>query len=203
MIVNLAIFGGSFDPPHKGHVGIIEKVLATLKLDLLIVLVAYQNPLKAHYRVHAQKRLAWMKDICKSYNNVLCSDYEILQNKPTTTKESMEYFKDLYKPSTMYFILGQDNFLQVPQWSCFEILRENLCFIVFERIANNSFNTTYKSQFACEQFAQQHKLKMKYLNFSYPYASSLIVQNLEYYQDEIPENIRYDVIESYKTLHVN
>ena len=49
--MNLAIFGGSFDPPHKGHVGIIEKALIALNLDLLIVLVAYQNPLKAHFRI--------------------------------------------------------------------------------------------------------------------------------------------------------
>ena len=55
--MNLAIFGGSFDPPHKGHVGIIEKALAALNLDLLIVLVAYQNPLKAHFRISCKNDL--------------------------------------------------------------------------------------------------------------------------------------------------
>lgn len=197
--MNLAIFGGSFDPPHKGHVGIIEKALSALKLDLLIVLVAYQNPLKAHFRISAQKRLAWIKKVCEKYDNVLCSDYEILQNKPVTTKESMEYFKNLYKPSTMYFILGQDNFLQLPQWSYFEVLRENLCFIVFNRITKDCLNANNEN--ICKAFAQKHNLNMQFLHFSYPYASSLIIQNLEYYKDEIPENIRYDVIESYKLLH--
>ena len=199
--MRIAIFGGSFDPPHNGHKGIIEQVLNKLQIDLLIILVAYQNPFKSNYRIHAQKRFIWIKKICESYNNVLCSDYEILQNKPTTTKDSIEYFKSLYNPSKFYFILGQDNFLQLPQWRNFDTLRKNLYFIVFERITKVSLDTLDNRQDICKQFAQKHNIKMKYFKFSYPYSSSIIMQNIAYYKNEIPDNIRNDVIESYKALH--
>ncbi len=199
--MKIAIFGGSFDPPHKGHIAIIEQILQTLDIDLLIILVAYQNPLKAHYRIHAHKRFAWMQILSKHYKKTLCSDYEIQQNKVVTTMESVCYFQKLYKPSKIYFVLGQDNFLQVPQWHDFISLRKCLCFVVFRRITAESASTEENTQALCEQFAKKFMLTMQYLYFAYPYASSLIVQNMAQYKNEIPISIRNDVIESYATIN--
>ena len=42
----VAIFGGSFDPPHKGHQRIVEKATEVLDIDKLIVVPAYLNPFK-------------------------------------------------------------------------------------------------------------------------------------------------------------
>ena len=192
--MRVAIFGGSFDPPHNGHKAIIEQVLNTLQIDLLIILVAYQNPLKSHYRIHAHKRFMWMQTLCKDYEKVLCSDYELQRNNVTTTIESVRYFQSLYNIETLYFVLGQDNFLQVPQWSNFDLLRLELSFVVIGREVLDICNS---GLIACEKFAKKYMLKMQYLQFSYPYSSSLIMQDIAHYQNEIPESIRNDVIESY------
>lgn len=195
--MNIAIFGGSFDPPHNGHKAVIEQVLDRLQIDLLIILVAYQNPLKSHYRIHSHKRFLWMQTLCKDYERVLCSDYELQRNRVTTTMESVRYFQNLYKIETLYFVLGMDNFLQVPQWSDFDLLRLELSFVVIERDILDVFNN---GQSVCEDFAKQNKLKMQYLQFSYPYSSSIIVKDIEHYRHEIPESIRHDVIESYAKI---
>lgn len=197
--MNIAIFGGSFDPPHNGHKAIIEQVLDKLPIDLLVILVAYQNPLKANYRIHAHKRFMWMQTLCKGYEKVLCSDYELRQNRVTTTIDSVRYFQNLYKIETLYFVLGQDNFLQVPQWNDFNSLRLELSFVVLER---DNLHISSNGHHVCEKFAKQYMLKMQYLQFSYPYSSSIIVQDIEHYQNEIPENIRHDVMESYSKINL-
>ena len=207
--MRVAIFGGSFDPPHNGHKAIIEKVLETLQIDLLIVLVAYKNPLKSHYRINAQKRFIWMQTLCNEYEKVICSDYELRKNIITTTIESVRYFKNLYKIETLYFVLGQDNFLQVPKWNDFASLRIELSFVVIARKflnpnhenLNKDLQEKVKDLHICEQFAKKYMLKMQYLQFSYPYSSSLIMQDIKRYQEEIPESIRKSVIESYATIN--
>lgn len=197
--MRVAIFGGSFDPPHNGHRAIIEEVL-TLPIDLLIILVAYQNPLKSHYRVSASKRFFWMQTLCDCYEKTLCSDYEIQRNSVTTTIQSVRYFQNLYDIETLYFVLGQDNFLQVPRWSDFEALRLALSFVVIER--DSQMGKIGQVEQSCRQFAKKYMLSMQYLSFSYPYSSSLILEDMGRYQNEIPEIIRNDVVETYSKLNL-
>lgn len=154
--MNLAIYGGSFDPPHKGHVAIIEEALATLDIDLLIIVVAYQNPFKSRYRSSATKRLEWIRTITQKYEKVVCSDYEILQNRPVPTIESVRYFQQHYQPSKMYLLLGQDNFLQLHKWHCFESLRQLLCFVVFERVLD-SMSDSYNNTSCCTSDSRKFK----------------------------------------------
>ena len=42
----VAMFGGSFDPPHLGHQRIVEKAIKSLEIDILLVVPAYLNPFK-------------------------------------------------------------------------------------------------------------------------------------------------------------
>ncbi|HHE07967.1 MAG TPA: ribosome silencing factor RsfS, partial [Chlorobaculum parvum] len=48
--MKVAIFGGSFDPPHMGHQGIVQRAVEVLDIDKLIVLPAFLNPFKRRDR---------------------------------------------------------------------------------------------------------------------------------------------------------
>ena len=54
--INIGILGGSFDPPHKGHLHISNIALKKLKLDSLMWVVAKQNPFKKKPHLSTKKR---------------------------------------------------------------------------------------------------------------------------------------------------
>jgi nicotinate-nucleotide adenylyltransferase len=56
-LIKVAIFGGSFDPPHKGHQNIVQRALETLEIDKLIILPAYLNPFKQNSLASAKQFL--------------------------------------------------------------------------------------------------------------------------------------------------
>lgn len=54
--MKIALFGGSFDPPHQGHESVIKEALNTLEIDKLIIMPAFISPFKESVSVPAQKR---------------------------------------------------------------------------------------------------------------------------------------------------
>jgi nicotinate-nucleotide adenylyltransferase len=106
---NIAIFGGSFDPPHLGHVEIVNKALKELDIDKLIIMPNYLNPLKKTFHAPANLRLKWLKKIFKS-PKVEVSDFEIKQNRPVYSIETIKKFRP------KYFIIGSDNLKTLDKW---------------------------------------------------------------------------------------
>ncbi|MBO7475437.1 MAG: adenylyltransferase/cytidyltransferase family protein, partial [Campylobacter sp.] len=47
--MKIALFGGSFDPPHTGHEKIVRLVLANLNIDLLVIMPTFLNPFKEKF----------------------------------------------------------------------------------------------------------------------------------------------------------
>lgn len=130
--MRLVLYGGSFDPPHIAHLEIIKEVLQNLPLDLMIIMVAYHNPLKSQCRFDEQTRLEWMKRVCKEWDKVLVSDYEIA-NKVSYTLESIEYLEKKYQPSSIDLILGEDNFLTLDKWHKIDLLKQKVNFVLVRR----------------------------------------------------------------------
>ena len=75
----VALFGGSFYPPHLAHLAII-KWLST-HFRQVVVIPSYQNPLKDATFVPIKMRLQWCKKMCLDFSNVLVSDIEEKHNK--------------------------------------------------------------------------------------------------------------------------
>ncbi len=131
--MKVAIFGGSFDPPHVGHEQTIEKALLELGTDLLFVVPTFLNPFKEQFFTPASIRLEWMQKLVKNYPNVKILDYEIIQNRAVSSIETVEYIIDLYKPSKIYLIIGADNLEKLPHWNSYERLKELVEFVVASR----------------------------------------------------------------------
>lgn len=54
--MNIALFGGSFDPPHKGHEAIIKEALKKLDIDKLIIMPTFINPFKQNFSADEKQR---------------------------------------------------------------------------------------------------------------------------------------------------
>lgn len=119
--MNIALYGGSFDPPHIGHVSVVKEALKTLDIDKLIIIPAFKNPLKYQTHASTNERLGWLREIFKDYDKVEISDFEISKNRSVYTIESVEYFSSL--GDKIYLIIGADNIASLDKW--YEIDRLN------------------------------------------------------------------------------
>ena len=58
--MKIALFGGSFDPPHFGHDAIVKKALQSLDIDKLIIIPTFISPFKSSFKADEKKRFEWV-----------------------------------------------------------------------------------------------------------------------------------------------
>lgn len=131
--MNLALFGGSFDPPHLGHSSIIKMALNTLVVDKLIIMPTYISPFKSEFSASPNTRLEWIKKIWGDLDRVEISKFEIEQNRPVPTIETAKYLKNLYNPTNFYLLLGADHMPNLHKWHGYDELKEIVKFVVAKR----------------------------------------------------------------------
>ncbi|MGC8941258.1 MAG: nicotinate-nucleotide adenylyltransferase [Sulfurihydrogenibium sp.] len=128
----IALFGGSFDPVHLGHLRIAEDVREFFGLEKVIFVPAYLSPLKDSTNASAEDRLNMLNIATKDNPFFEVSDYEIKKGGKSYTVETAEYYRKIlpYKPT---FILGTDSILTFHKWKSPEKLLEIANFIVVGR----------------------------------------------------------------------
>jgi len=128
--MNVALYGGSFDPPHNGHVAVAEAALEHLDIDRLIVVPAYLNPFKERVAAPGFLRLKWLRKIFHD-PRIEVSDFEVMQERPVRTIETVRHYR---KPSDhFYVIIGADNLKTLPMWYDFENLNQLVTWVVATR----------------------------------------------------------------------
>lgn len=94
--MKIALFGGSFDPPHAGHDAAARAILSSLKPDLLVIMPSFLNPFKKSFSAPPQLRLRWCRALWSGTPHVEVSDYEISQNYPVPTIQSVKFLLEKY-----------------------------------------------------------------------------------------------------------
>ena len=135
-VQNAAIFGGSFDPPHNGHLSIIKRAIEKLDIDKLYVMPNFLNPFKHKSKASAQLRYEWLKKMTASMQKVSVSDFEIKKGYPVPTIETVEHF--LHHYDKIYFIIGADNLDKLHKWQDYERLQQLVSFVVATRQGQRS-----------------------------------------------------------------
>ncbi len=131
---NLLIFGGTFDPPHKGHLHLLQKATEQVQCDKVLLIPAYQPPHKEHHpalsfenRVEVLK--AWFKDI----PNLEILDIEQKRGGKSFTFETVDDLQSRYPEDLLHLLIGTDMFLSFEEWRCFEHLLETVVLVVGSR----------------------------------------------------------------------
>ena len=120
--MKIAIFGGSFDPPHIGHELIVQKALEILDIDKLLVVPTYLSPFKEHFCAPAKLRQAWLEKLFHGLPKVEILSYECDQKRQVPTIETLLHVKKLYPSSKLYLLLGSDSYDSLPSWHQYEHL---------------------------------------------------------------------------------
>ena len=134
--MKIGIFGGSFNPPHKMHLNIVEELLNEKILDKVILVptglhYSYKNNL-----VSNEHRYNMLKLMTKHNDKIEISDFEF-KDEEIHSYDTLEYYKDIYKNDTIYFVCGLDNISYVDKWYKGEYLLNNYKFLVITRDTNN------------------------------------------------------------------
>ncbi|WP_406613663.1 nicotinate-nucleotide adenylyltransferase [Mycoplasma corogypsi] len=113
--MKIAIYGGSFDPIHIGHIQTAKSVIKELNLDKLIFLPANLSPFKT------KKSITKNEDRLNMINLVLedkmeVSDFELKRGGVSYTIEAVKYFKHKYPNDELYLIIGSDNLPKLNKW---------------------------------------------------------------------------------------
>lgn len=133
--MNIAVYGGSFDPPHIGHEEIIKESLKTLDIEQLFVVPTFLNPFKDAFFAPAQIRLKWVEKLLFNMPLAKVLDFEIKQNRPVPSIETIQYILENYDTDTIYLIIGADNVADLPKWKDYETLEKLVTFVVATRDA--------------------------------------------------------------------
>ncbi|MDD5051938.1 MAG: nicotinate (nicotinamide) nucleotide adenylyltransferase [Sulfuricurvum sp.] len=129
--MKLALYGGSFDPPHAGHVRIVTEALNTLPIDRLIIVPASRNPFKSSVMASASARYGWLKEIFDPYKKVEISDFEITQKRSVYTIETVQHYARMFEE--IYLIIGADNLGKLSDWYHIEELNTLVHWVVATR----------------------------------------------------------------------
>jgi len=135
--MRVGLFGGSFDPPHRGHLAVAEAVRDRFALDRVLLAPAAVQPLKAH-GAHASfaDRLRMVELLCAGSHGIEASTIDGPQanGAPNYTIDTLHRLRDELPPGTEIFVIvGADAFLGIPQWKDSAALLEQARWIVVSR----------------------------------------------------------------------
>ena len=125
--MRIGLFGGSFNPIHKGHVALGRAMLEKAGLDEVWYMVSPENPLKHGNTDLApeQMRLRMVEAALKNERRLRASDYEFRLPKPSYTWNTLRHLRTDYPKHTFVLIIGGDNWVHFHRWAHYEeILRD-------------------------------------------------------------------------------
>ena len=137
--LRLGFLGGTFDPPHNGHLEIAKLAIEEANLSKLLLCPAFHAPLrdaKSHFS--AEHRLGMVAEICKEYSQMEVFDREVKDGKTRYSHETIELVKALYPEYELFFILGADQFYRLTEWKNVSLLAQSVHFLVFAREAKKT-----------------------------------------------------------------
>lgn len=125
--MRIAFFGGTFDPPHRGHIAIARAAITRLGLDQVLVAPVATQPLKGGSGHSSfEDRLAMVRLAVAGEPGLTASDIDapVPGGRPNYTFETLHRLrKQLEATDELFFLLGADSFLTLRSWHrCAELL---------------------------------------------------------------------------------
>jgi nicotinate-nucleotide adenylyltransferase len=113
----IAFYGGTFDPPHIGHLAIAEKILKAFSLDEFVFIPAFHAPHKTRITpTSPYDRFAMLCLATSEMSGIKVSKMEIDIPERPYTVETLGRLKTLYPNDKMFFVMGADSWMDICSW---------------------------------------------------------------------------------------
>lgn len=122
-VQKLGILGGTFDPPHWGHLVVAEAAYSQLKLDGVLWVPSYRPPHKLGENLSGfSRRLEWVRQSIAHRPEFIVSEVEAGRQNTSYAIDTLRDLQQIYPDTHWFWIVGLDTFQSLPQWyKCQEV----------------------------------------------------------------------------------
>ena len=150
----IGLLGGSFDPPHKGHLFISLEAKKILKLEEIWWLVTPQNPLKISQPATYKDRVKNCRNISRNYpikikeiEKNIGSDYSY---------KTVNHILHHYKNIKFFWLMGADNLINFHKWEKWQKIFNDMSIVIFKR---HGYNNKALKSIASKKYNNKRILK--------------------------------------------
>lgn len=146
--MNIAIFSGSFNPIHTGHLILANYVSQFTSVDEIWFLTSPCNPFKEDdFLLDENIRYEMVQLALQDYPRFRASNFEFTLPKPSYTIHTLVALKAAYPGHTFSLVIGSDNWTEFEKWRNYDKILENFNIKIYPRLGYRIFiPTRYKNR---------------------------------------------------------
>ncbi|WP_144049213.1 nicotinate-nucleotide adenylyltransferase [Liberibacter crescens] len=111
----VGLFGGSFNPPHEGHLELAKTALSKLKLDQLWWMISPKNPFKEKKNLASLSERVFLSQKIVNDPRICITTFEAFLRRPYTL-DSLLHIKSRYTSVNFIWLMGADNLKEFHYW---------------------------------------------------------------------------------------
>ena len=133
-MAKIGLFGGSFNPIHKGHINLAQSISKKLSLNKVIFIPSGEAPHKSSSEyADADDRLEMCRLATEDYPSFEVSDYEINRDGKSYSIYTVRHFKTLYPDDELFLMVGSDMLLYFDKWYEYKEILKNVTLTAVSR----------------------------------------------------------------------
>ncbi|MEG2394852.1 MAG: nicotinate (nicotinamide) nucleotide adenylyltransferase [Ruthenibacterium sp.] len=133
----LLLFGGTFDPPHNGHLCLLHAAIRAVQPDRVVVMPTGLPPHKAAGHTSGELRMRMCACFLPLFSPMVISDMELVREGKSYTVDTVRALQKLYAQARIYLPIGSDMLLYFRKWHAYEILLQAVTLVVHCRDADD------------------------------------------------------------------
>ena len=128
--MRIALLGGSFDPPHKGHLLLAEQIRRLLPIDEVWLIPCYKHPFGK--QLSPEKHRLTMTRLLEN-TLIKVSDVEITKKDISYSIDTLRLLQQLYPSHSFFFIIGSDQIRDFPKWKEWQAIINEFGLVIYPR----------------------------------------------------------------------
>ena len=150
--LKIGLFGGSFNPPHFGHVFVAKQAIKNMQLDQVWLLFCKKNPLKSAKYQNAELRMQMTKELI-GYNKKI----KVIDTDDIYTYKTLRDFKKKFTRCKFTWIMGMDSLKNFHLWDKWQEIAKRTKIAVFDR--GKDLHTAVRSK-AAVKFLKKNQFNL-------------------------------------------
>lgn len=177
--MKLLLFGGTFDPPHNGHIHLLQSAMDVVMPDKVIVMPAGVPPHKAASTTPGKVRLEMCQCFLGLHPDLEVSDWEVLRGGKNYTIDTIEMLEQTYPDAEIYLSIGSDMLTTFTQWKDWTRILQKAILVVQSRYPGD-----------CEQLEQAaHTLQMAGGRIVFAKAPAIVVASSDVRSGQLGQEV--------------
>lgn len=188
--MRIGIYGGAFNPIHKGHIKIAKYAIKSLSLDRLVFVPSFRGPFKKDIELVPGKDRINMIELVLEDKMDVCS-FEINRKSTSYTIDTVKYFKNKHKDDELFLIIGSDHLMKLNKWKNIDEISKLTKIIIFKR--SDTFSKINLKKYNCTLMDNEifDESSTRFLSGSYKDVESKVKHYIgihKFYFNEIAKN---------------